>query len=166
MIRDEALRTELLRRMHADQHPDNPRHAWWVRRDNTKWLKVTVEQFGWPGHSVVGEDGAHAAWLIAQHSDHTPRLQDQFLTLLAFAVEADEASPQDLAYLTDRVLIHSGQPQAYGTQLNWRDDEPTPHQIIDPELVDERRAQMGLCPLSEYLASVRAQHLSTGSTSP
>ena len=32
------------------------------------------------------------------------------------AVAAGDASPGDLAYLTDRVLVAQGEPQVYGTQ--------------------------------------------------
>jgi DNA-binding IclR family transcriptional regulator len=46
-----------------------------VDRDNTRWLGELVNRQGWPGRSLVGEDGAAAAWLLAQHADQDPTLQ-------------------------------------------------------------------------------------------
>ncbi len=37
-----------------------------VDADNLAWMKEVVVKVGWPGRSVVGEDGANAAWLLAQ----------------------------------------------------------------------------------------------------
>ena len=36
---------------------------------NTTRLREIVSADGWPGRSLVGTDGAHAAWLLAQHAD-------------------------------------------------------------------------------------------------
>jgi len=52
---------------------------------------------------VVGEDGALAAFLLAQHADRTPAPQRAFLDALRRAVAQREASPAHLAYLEDRV---------------------------------------------------------------
>jgi hypothetical protein len=41
----------------------------WTDRRNTRWLARLVRRDGWPGISVAGADGAHAAWLLAQHAD-------------------------------------------------------------------------------------------------
>ena len=76
---------------------------------------------GWPGRSLVGEEAAHAAWLLAQHADRHPALQEQWLSLLEAAVAQGEASPIDLAHLTDRVLLARGELQVYGTQTNGAD---------------------------------------------
>jgi hypothetical protein len=35
-----------------------------VDRDNTARLRAIVGRHGWPGHRLVGEAGAHAAWLL------------------------------------------------------------------------------------------------------
>ena len=60
---------------------------------------------------------ADAAWLMAQHAIHDPEFQRECLGLLEAAVWQGEASPRNLAYLTDRVLVHEGRPQRYGTQF-------------------------------------------------
>ena len=39
-----------------------------VHHRNGNELQVVIEQYGWPGKFLVGEDGAKAAWLILLHA--------------------------------------------------------------------------------------------------
>lgn len=120
--------------------------------DNTERLRRILAEDGWPGSSLVGEQGAHHAWLIAQHADHDPAFQREALDLLREAVARSEARPRELAYLTDRVRVNEGREQIFGTQM--RPDEngmPIPQPIEDPERLDERRAEVGLEPFDQYL---------------
>lgn len=80
-------------------------------------LKEIINRYGWPTHNLVGEQAANAAWLLAQHSDHFPSFQKRCLKLLKKAVMKNQASKEDLAYLTDRVLVRRGKKQVYGTQF-------------------------------------------------
>jgi hypothetical protein len=150
---DELLRTELLRRVEIDQVArkavdlDGAREA---DGENLPWLKGVVARHGWPGASLVGTDGAHAAWLLAQHADADPAFQRQCLDLLTAAVEAGEATKRQLAYLTDRVLLTEGKPQVFGTQVTRKDGQMVPLDVRDPDGLDERRAPAGLEPFAEY----------------
>ena len=126
-------------------------------RDNTEWLGGIIQEWGWPGRSLVGDDGADVAWLLAQHSDHDPTLQRRCLDLLAVAADCGDASPSNLAYLTDRVLLKERGTQVYGTQFTSGASGPEPRPIEDPEGVDERRAAIGLRPLTEYAELFREQ---------
>ena len=65
--------------------------------------------------------------------------------------------PADLAYLEDRVRVHAGQPQLYGTQFNIAGGEFGPFPIEDPQRLDERRAQAGLEPFAAYQARMQAK---------
>ncbi len=79
--------------------------------------------------------------------------------LLGDAVRRGDASPANLAYLTDRVRMHRGEPQLYGTQYRYTEDSGLGlYQVADPELLDERRASVGLGPHAEYDARLRAFH--------
>lgn len=51
-----------------------------------------------------------------------------------------DASPQDVAYLRDRVLMFRGEPQIYGAHYIVRDGVPELWTVRDPEGLDERRA--------------------------
>ncbi len=152
---DDALRAELLRRMEKDQaarlDEESDRFPE-VDAENLPWLKRLVAEHGWPGSSLVGVDGAHAMWLLTQHADADPGFQRHCLGLLAAAVEAGEATLTDRAFLTDRVLLHEGKQQVYGTQLTRRGGKWVPDNLRDPDGVDERRAAAGMEPLAERLA--------------
>ena len=167
-----ALRRELLRRLAEDQairelvasktapgtamDPDDAARWEAIDAGNTAWLAQVVERHGWPGRSLVGADGARAAFLLAQHADQAHAFQERMLVLLGEAVAAGEAEPSHLAYLTDRVRTHAGRPQVYGTQVDWSDGTPRPYPLEEPDRVDELRAEVGLGPLAEYLAGFGA----------
>jgi hypothetical protein len=158
---NDELRAELLRRVADDQEA---RHALDAEAmaaadgQNLPWLRQVIADVGWPGKSLVGEDGAHAAWLLAQHADSDPAFQRRCLDLLTAAAERGEATIRQQAYLTDRVLLHEGKPQEYGTQAIARDGRFEARKLRDPDHVDERRASVGLDSLAEYLARMAAHH--------
>ncbi|HWB11497.1 MAG TPA: DUF6624 domain-containing protein [Pirellulales bacterium] len=166
-VKNEKLRQELLDRMEKDQvvrrklvkrKPDDAtvQELTKVDRENTAWLQEVIERQGWPGQALVGEDGAHAAWILVQHADLNPTFQKKCLELLTTAVKRNDASRQDLAYLTDRVRVADKQKQVYGTQLRDLNGKLEPHPIDDEEHVDDRRKEAGLPPLAEYLKAAEA----------
>jgi hypothetical protein len=116
---------------------------------NTKRMKEIVDKHGWPGKSLVGEDGAQAAWLLVQHADRDREFQKRCLALMKAAPKG-EVSPSNLAYLTDRVLVGENKKQLYGTQFRQQGDKMVPQPIEDEANVDQRRKEMGLPPLAEY----------------
>jgi hypothetical protein len=175
--RDDALRAELLRRVDEDQaarkaliggRPLDPaalKAMEAIDRKNTAWLKGVVDARGWPGKSLVGDDGAHAAWLLVQHADRDREFQRRCLGLLREAQHKGEATGQDLAYLTDRLLVADGKKQLYGTQFRKAGEGPMePNPIEDEANVDRRRKEVGLMPMAEYAAFVRAMY--EGKTEP
>jgi hypothetical protein len=127
-----------------------------VDEDNTQWLGDLLATQGWPGRTLVGDDGAQAAWLLAQHADRAPALQRGFLEALRGAVGQSEASPAHLAYLEDRMAVHDGQPQLYGTQFTVTNGAFGPYPIEDPQRLEQRRAAAGLEPFAVYEARMRA----------
>lgn len=160
MVEKPDLRAELLRRMERDQAARKAHdHAAAGRADadNLPWLKKVISEIGWPGRSVVGEDAANAAWLLAQHADSDPAFQRQCLDLLSVAASQGEATKAQVAYLTDRVLLAEGKPQEFGTQVTGRSRQWVPRSLRDPGSVDQRRAAMSLGPLAGYLARFAEQ---------
>ncbi len=67
---DQRVRAELAAdgSLFAGYHPRMEE----VHKRNAAWLKQMIADYGWPGLSLVGEDGAEAAWRIAQHSIGDP----------------------------------------------------------------------------------------------
>ena len=163
----EAIRAELARRVVADQElrlntPTNEPEImdWFLRleavdADNRAWLIGVVDAHGWPAISRVGAQGAHDAWLLAQHADGDPDFQERCLKLLRKAAASGEADGKDLAYLEDRVAVARGREQIYGTQVHVVDGVMVPRPIADPERVDERRAAVGLGTLEQYAEQIR-----------
>jgi hypothetical protein len=164
---NEELRQELLRRVKEDQDarkkyielmtqqpggvPEAVKKKMEeIDRTNTKRLKEIVDQHGWPGKSLVGEDGAQAAWLLIQHADLDRPFQKKCLELLRAAFKKGEVTGQQVAYLTDRVLVGENKKQLYGTQFQERDGKWAPFPIEDEANVDKRRKEVGLSTLAEY----------------
>jgi hypothetical protein len=130
---------------------------------NTRRMRALIGRYGWPGRDLVGEQGATAAWLLVQHADHDPEFQARCLELVREAAQRNAASVENLAYLEDRVRLHQGRPQLYGTQLESRSGRLQLQELEDPEHVDERRAALGLGPLADNVAEV--QQMQSGSAS-
>ncbi|MCE9671707.1 hypothetical protein LY474_28255 [Myxococcus stipitatus] len=162
---DPALRDELLARMEEDQ---KVRQALFgssfqdeaakkkleeVDAANTAWLKEVIAKKGWPGNALVGPRASFAAWLLVQHADKDVAFQEKVLPMLEQAVARGEGSPANLAYLTDRVLVNTGKPQRYGTQMEEVEGKMVPKTLEDPANVDARRAAVGLGTMAEYQAS-------------
>lgn len=163
------LRDELIARMEKEQNLrmeliDNPDDIQLLMRmaeadaQNTMWLDEIIKQHGWLTKSLVGEDGAQAAFLIVQHSP-APQFQKKCLELLEKAVSQNEADMINLAYLTDRIRIFEGKPQVYGTQGQTdADGFLIPFPIEDEKHVDERRQSIGLEPIAEYFKSMNESY--------
>lgn len=119
---------------------------------NTERFKAIIAVKGFPGKSMVGPDGARAAFLILQHADRDCCIQEELLPVIKEAVEKYEIEGQYLAYLTDRIRVFKkGQWQLYGTQLKQENGVWVPFPIEDKENVDVRRKELGMRPLSDYL---------------
>jgi hypothetical protein len=129
-----------------------------VDERNTARLKDLVANHGWPHEGRVGPAGAEAAFLIAQHADHDPAFQKTALEHVRTAHRNGQASGEQVALLTDRVRVAEGTPQLYGTQAQIRDGTLQMPPIQDSSAVDQRRARMGLPPLSDYIDTLRAQY--------
>jgi hypothetical protein len=152
--RDQELRNRIVAKPGERPQMTNDDMMEMARVDvaNTDRLREIVDEFGWPGRSLVGAEGARHAWLLAQHADKQLDFQRRVLALLEDAVAAGEAKPKHLAYLADRVRIAEGRKQLYGTQMyGGPDAELAPFPIEDESRVDQRRAEVGLEPLSEYV---------------
>jgi len=113
-------------------------------------MKELVEEIGWPTTSKVGEEAAYSAWLLVQHADHDVDFQLHCLQLMKEA-PTSEVSITNIAYLEDRVRVNQGLGQLYGTQFTQENNQHVPRPIEDEETVDERRAEIGMGPLSEQI---------------
>jgi hypothetical protein len=170
MALDDALRAELLA-MAADDvsvhevvrgaaDPERVAYRREVDARNAGRLWEILDDYEtWPGRRLVGDDGARAAWIVAQHAIEDPGLQRRCLEMLEIAVDCGDADPVHYAYLLDRVRMADGKDQLYGSQfvLAGDGDDLEPWPIDDPEAVDQRRRRLGLPPLTEHASTMRAR---------
>ena len=158
--RDQDIRNALIKSGAENPDPKIRDEMRAIDRENTERMKAIVREHGWPGPELVGRDGTQAAWLIVQHS--TPEFQKQMLPLVKQAYLNKKLSGSNYALLLDRVLVHEGKPQVYGSQGRWENGVLGLQPIEDEANVDQRRAEVGLGPLADYLKGMRAMYQSKG----
>lgn len=112
------------------------------------------EKYGWPAVSVVGKKAASAYWLLVQHQDTHLAFQQRVLKVMQRASNAGEASKTDYAYLYDRVLTNEGKLQHWGTQTTCKNGKPVVDPVDDAAGLAQRRSELQLMPLDEYLKTL------------
>jgi len=122
--------------------------------DSINLIKISaiLDHYGWLGPSVIGSQGNATLFMVIQHADI--KAQEKYLPMMREAVQKGNAKARSLALLEDRVALHHGQRQLYGSQVIWN-MKTNKYQLApleDPDNVDARRLAMGLPPLKEYLA--------------
>lgn len=114
-------------------------------------IKKILDERGWLGPKIIGNQGNSTLFLVIQHADI--ETQVHYLPMMREAVKEGNAQPSSLALLEDRVALRQGNRQIYGSQIG-KDPESGEYYVsplIDPENVDKRRAEVGLGPLSDYV---------------
>ena len=139
---DESLRDEMLE----------------IDRANTEVLKRFLAVHSWITISKFGAQADHDTWMLVQHADHDVVFQKEMLSKLKKLYSQKETNPTHYAYLYDRVAMHEGRPQRYGTQMNLVNGELVLHDIEDKEQVDTYRSSVGLPSLEKYMELMR-QHM-------
>lgn len=145
---DQAIRQDLTPKrmqdtMFAKQllHDDSAR---------TSRLRSIIEEYGWPDSVRVGSEASKAAFLILQHSP-VHEFQQEMLPTIEDLAEKGAIPRDEAALLVDRVLVREGRPQRYGTQFSLVDGRLVMDSVVDPSGLNERRRQMGLPTMDEYV---------------
>lgn len=114
-------------------------------------LSIVVSILEKCDRSLFTEQDFLATWLVLQHSNSYQ--MKKYLSFLKSGVEKGLLAASRVALMEDRILISENKPQLYGSQVymdgkgKWQ-----VHKIKDVESVDQRRAAVGLGPLSDYLS--------------
>lgn len=126
-------------------------------------LSEIIEEVGYPGIDVIGEEGSHKFWLLVQHQDLKVDFQEKVLTLMKTEVERNNASASDYAYLIDRVAVNQGKKQTFGTQMMLNPDSTSyiPKPVIDPENLNKRRLEIGLPSIEFYIDVMNKRYFGT-----
>lgn len=114
-------------------------------------IKAILDNYGWLGTDVVGEQGNSTLFLVIQHSDQAT--QEKYLPMMRDAVKNGKARVSDLALLEDRVALKQGKRQIYGSQIgqNTKTKLYYVEPLEDPANVDKRRSDVGLDPIAVYV---------------
>ncbi len=126
-------------------------------------LRDIINEYGFPGFNLVGEDYSNSFWNIIQHQDNNLEFQKKVLEKMKIECERNNASKLYFAYLIDRVKVNSGELQIYGTQMQLNADSSSyePKPVVEPEKLDERRKEVGLVPISEYIETMNQRYFGT-----
>ena len=124
-------------------------------------VKRIIQQYGYPGQSLVGSKLGNTVWLVIQHSPLA--VQEKYLPLIQKAADKGEMEKSNLALLVDRIRMSKGRKQLYGSQIIT---SPTGkkffHPIEDKANVNKRRAKVGLGPIEEIAKEYGVEYKSSG----
>ena len=122
-----------------------------IDNSNTVRLKTIIKKHSWVTKDLVGVKGVGAAFLVIQHSPDVAFKEKMLPYLKQSYLNGEGVSGQQVALLTDRVLIAQGKKQIYGTQANVTEGKVVFSPIEDETNVDKRREKMKMLPLDFYL---------------
>lgn len=119
---------------------------------NTARLKTLSETRDWFRDDRDGPAAAHAAFVLVQHADRDPDFQREMLPRIEAAIGQPGVGATSYAYLFDRVAGKDNKLQRYGTQGRCiADGLWEPNAVEDPDRLNERRADVGLGLIEDYI---------------
>lgn len=126
-------------------------------------LSAILDELGeWPGPPRFDARDAQSACVIAVHATHDRDFMRRARDLMGAKVEGRRTDLECWAQVTDRVLIQTGRPQRFGTQLRGEVLGGVFHwgvaPVDAPEELLARRAEVGLGDYREYLERQRADY--------
>jgi len=115
-------------------------------------VKQILDERGWVGADVVGENGNRVLYFVIRGADF--KTQEKYLPMLREAVSKGNAIAKDLALLEDRTALRKREKQIYGTQVSYDIERGERYvlPLLDPDNVDKRRAEVGLETIQEYIS--------------
>jgi hypothetical protein len=111
---------------------------------NLNFIEKVIENFGYPGISMVGNEASEVTWHVIQHSDKISK----YIELIKQAGKLKELAPNLIAKMTDRYLMQNNKNQIYGTQGMCRTVKDGTRKcfiwpIENPKKVNKLRAKAG-----------------------
>lgn len=116
-----------------------------VHQKNSLILRDIIKQIGYPTISKVGEKASGAAWLIIQHAISEPDFMINSYNLML--EHQQDISPENIAYLYDRIQVYQSKPQKYGTQMISSD---TLYPVENSTHINKYRNEVGLPLLTDF----------------
>ena len=114
--------------------------------DDANYKKIIdlISVYGYPTSKLVGKKAMKSFWLVIQHQNRHPGLQKACLKKCDFG-------KSEVAYLTDRILVHENKKQIYGTQFKLKNGRYVLCPLRNYTHVSKLRKSAGLESLETYL---------------
>ena len=118
---------------------------------NEKKVRTILDNYGWPTKEMIGEQGNWTICNVIQHSDNEIRIK--YLPMMRQAVIEKKLEPRFLVRAEDRIATERGDLQIYGGQMKYYPETKSFNvwPVFDPINIDERRSEIGLEPIAEFL---------------
>jgi hypothetical protein len=142
VVEDQAVRT----------NPARQSEMGTVDSDNTAWLRKVCGEIGWLDCGRFGEETSHAAFLFVQHSGDLPLMVAVLPEIEKDLKAGKMRDGQSYALLYDRMKLHLGEKQRFGTQVSSNQEgDIVVLPIEDKNKVEQYRKELGIFPHSQYL---------------
>ena len=124
---------------------------------NSKRLEEIVRQFGWPSSIVVGTKASARAFAMLLKAPLA--LRKAYWPILVKEYEGGFLSGENIASLTDSILVEEGLEQNYGTQVSVKEGEVFVGPVANKETLNDRRMALGLMSMEDYLVTYKDLYL-------
>lgn len=116
-----------------------------------------IKEVGWIDVRTFGEEASRNAFFLVGGS-RDPSVWTALLPLVKDDVLARKLDPETYARMFDRLQVHQGDKQRYGTlqEMNQR-REIVIRALDDPARVEEFRKEIGLPPLADQIKALRSR---------
>lgn len=121
-----------------------------IDEPNTKRITQIFDQIGFPNTGKVGKEGMQAYMTLLQHAP-TDELRVRSLKPITEAFKNKEIPPMAYANFVDRLRLHQGKKQIYGSGFEIKDGKLVLSPTKDVNNLEKRRTKIGLPPMAEYI---------------
>ena len=121
-----------------------------IDQPNAKRLAEIFHLIGFPDTAKVGKEGLSAFMVLLQHVPDDD-LRKKSLKPITRAFKNKELPPMAFANFVDRLRVHQGKRQLYGSNFDFKDGKLVMSPTKNLKKLESRRAAIGLPPLEEYV---------------
>ncbi len=151
-----------LKRFKKTKWKDNAIRKWDnFNRESGDIFENIYDKYGWPGPNIIGREAVEASFCLTAANSNDSTFQKLTTKLMKEALPKGECFGIMYASLVDRCLSLSYRPTIYGTNYDFNEQTgrvELSRNVIDPENLDKRRAEVGLPGFeSQYLEDIEIQ---------
>jgi hypothetical protein len=128
-----------------------------IDEPNAKRLEEIFDRIGFPDTAKVGKEAMQAYLVLLQHAP-TDTLRMKSLKPITKAFKEKELPPMDYANFVDRLRLHRGKKQLYGSGFEFKDGKMVMSPTEDMKNLEKRRARIGLPPLAEHIKMMKEMY--------